>query len=324
MASHMPDNYAEDRLHRYLAHWTRDSNVSKLDVAAITWASEEERRERQRKYFQVGSDYYDLVTPLYEQGWGQQFHYTPITPGLSIQESMTAYEKTFAGLARLEKDMRILDLGCGIGGPARTIASTIGCKIVGITNNAWHVERGTVLTREAGLDSLVTLLQGDFLKLPFPDESFDAAYSIESLCYAPNPAEVYREIKRVLKPGSPFTFHDFAMTENFDESIPDHQDMAFRSSPAPWYFGPAGDILWAWKMPGWPDFWKVFKMWDPFRGCAHVIYRLMILVGMCPPEVSTLMDTMWYCTKSVVIGGRMGIFTPMYVFVCRKPEVGEE
>lgn len=69
MASHMPDNYAEDRLHRYLAHWTRDSNVSKLDVAAITWASEEELRERQRKYFQVGSDYYDLVTPLYEQGW---------------------------------------------------------------------------------------------------------------------------------------------------------------------------------------------------------------------------------------------------------------
>jgi len=69
MASHMPDNYAEHRLHRYLAYWTRDSNLSKLDVAAITWASEEERRERQRKYCQVGSDYYDLVTPLYEQGW---------------------------------------------------------------------------------------------------------------------------------------------------------------------------------------------------------------------------------------------------------------
>ncbi|KAK4044438.1 S-adenosyl-L-methionine-dependent methyltransferase [Parachaetomium inaequale] len=308
MASHMPANYAEDRLHLYLTHWTRDpSNVSTLDVGAISWATEEESREREKKYCEVASDYHDLVTPLYEQGWGQQFHYTPITPGLSIRESMTAYEKTFAGLARLEKGMRVLDLGRGIGGPARTIASAVGCNILGITNSAWHVERGTALTKEAGLDKLVSLVHGDFLKLPFPDESFDAAYSAESLCYAPDPAEVYREIKRVLKPGAPFTFHDFAMTEN---------------SPAPWYYGPAGDILWAWRMPGWPDFWKVFKMWDPFRGFAHLVYRLMILVGMMPPEVSTLMDTMWYCTKSVVTGGRMGIFTPMYVFVCRKPARG--
>ena len=70
MASHMPANYGEDRLHRYLAHWNRDpSNVSKVDVAAISWATDEERRERQTKYYEVGSDYYDLVTPLYEQGW---------------------------------------------------------------------------------------------------------------------------------------------------------------------------------------------------------------------------------------------------------------
>lgn len=70
MASHLPASYAEDRLHRYLAHFTRDpSNVSKLDHAAIGFATEEERRERQKSYFAVASDYYDLVSPLYEQGW---------------------------------------------------------------------------------------------------------------------------------------------------------------------------------------------------------------------------------------------------------------
>lgn len=76
---------------------------------------------------------------------------------------MTAYEKTFAGLARLTKGMRVLDLGCGIGGPARTIAAAIGCSIMGITNNAWHVERGTALTKEAEMGHLVTLVDGDFL-----------------------------------------------------------------------------------------------------------------------------------------------------------------
>lgn len=95
--------------------------------------------------------------------------------------------------------------------------------------------------------------------------------------------------------------------------------MAFRSEPAPWYYGPGGNIWWALRTPGWPDFWKVFKMWEPFRGCAHAFYRFLILLGRTPPEVSTLMDTMWYCTKGVAKGGKMGIFTPMYVFVCRKP-----
>jgi hypothetical protein len=77
-------------------------------------------------------------------------------------------------------------------------------------------------------------------------------------------------------------------------------------------------------MPGWPDFWKVFKMWEPFRDTAHLVYRMMILLGRAPKEVSTLMDTMWYCTKGAAIGGKMGIFTPMYLFVCRKPLRGKE
>ena len=75
---------------------------------------------------------------------------------------MTAYEKTFAEIARLKQGMRVLDLGCGIGGPARTIAGTVGCNIVGITNSAWHVERGTVLTEQSGMEKLVTFVHGDF------------------------------------------------------------------------------------------------------------------------------------------------------------------
>lgn len=58
--------------------------------------------------------------------------------------------------------MRVLDLGCGVGGPARTLAKNIGCNIVGITNSAWHVARGTTLTKEAGLEDLVTIVHGDF------------------------------------------------------------------------------------------------------------------------------------------------------------------
>jgi hypothetical protein len=97
------------------------------------------------------------------------------------------------------------------------------------------------------------------------------------------------------------------------------EDIAFRSAPAPWYYAPAGDIWQAWKVPGWGDFWKVMKMWIPLRMLVHNIYRLLIVFGLEPKETSTLFDMMWFCTKGVAVGGKMGIFTPMYLFVLRKP-----
>ena len=97
------------------------------------------------------------------------------------------------------------------------------------------------------------------------------------------------------------------------------EDMSFRSSPVPWYYGPGGDVLSAWKVPGWADFAKVLQMSEPFLFCVRIVQRVMIFWGLLPPEVATLMDFMWYCCRSVVWGGQLGIFTPMYVFSCRKP-----
>jgi sterol 24-C-methyltransferase len=52
---------------------------------------------------------------------------------------------------------------------------------------------------------MVQLVQGDFMKLPFPDNSFDACFAIESTCHAPDRAGVYSEILRVLKVPRPLT-----------------------------------------------------------------------------------------------------------------------
>lgn len=165
MATLIPENYSFDRVKKYAAHFSHDPSGALSDdpvAAAVTDVTEDERLARQRKAAAVASDYYDFVTPLYEQGWGQRFHYAPLAPGLSIAESMTAYEKDFARIAGLERGMKVLDLGCGIGGPARTYAKLVGCHIVGITNNGWHIERGRALTREAGLENLVSFVQGDY------------------------------------------------------------------------------------------------------------------------------------------------------------------
>lgn len=71
MATLYPEGYRVRRAARqYLSHWNRDkSQVSKVDYESITSATDQERRERAKNYNKIGSDYYDLVTPMYEQGW---------------------------------------------------------------------------------------------------------------------------------------------------------------------------------------------------------------------------------------------------------------
>lgn len=60
---------------------------------------------------------------------------------------------------------------------------------------------------------MVELVQGDFMKLPFPDNTFDAVFAIESTCHAPDRSGVYGEIMRVLKPGGTFACYEWCLTD---------------------------------------------------------------------------------------------------------------
>lgn len=76
---------------------------------------------------------------------------------------MAMYEHRFALLMGLKPGMKVLDVGCGVGGPAREIAKYIGCEIVGITINQRQVDRAKELTKECGLEHLCVFMRGDFL-----------------------------------------------------------------------------------------------------------------------------------------------------------------
>lgn len=99
--------------------------------------------------------------------------------------------------------MRVLDVGCGVGGPAREIARFSDANIVGVNNNQFQVERARKYTAKAGLSEKVTFVKGDFMKLAeqFGENSFDAVYAIEATVHAPTFEGVYGEILKVLKPG---------------------------------------------------------------------------------------------------------------------------
>jgi ubiquinone/menaquinone biosynthesis C-methylase UbiE len=117
---------------------------------------------------------------------------------------------SFAEKLALTPASHLLDLCSGIGGPARFLARTYGCKVTGIDLSEFNTRTAQQRTREAGLQHLARFLHGDALQLPFPDESFTHVFGCEGWCYFPEKAELYRSAHRVLKPGGTIAFLEAA------------------------------------------------------------------------------------------------------------------
>jgi SAM-dependent methyltransferase len=96
---------------------------------------------------------------------------------------------------------RVLDIGSGIGGPSRFLASRYGCQVAGIELTAEFCRVAEMLTRLTGLTEKVTYRQGDALDLPFEDMSFDVVWSQNASMNITDRDRLYSEMRRVLKPG---------------------------------------------------------------------------------------------------------------------------
>jgi SAM-dependent methyltransferase len=109
-----------------------------------------------------------------------------------------------AGAAGLKAGDHVLDLGCGIGGPARYLASMFGCTVTGVDLSPSFVDAATYLTARRGLDDRVTFKVGDALNLPFDEGAFDAVFPRHVAMNIADRAALYGEVRRVLKSGGKF------------------------------------------------------------------------------------------------------------------------
>lgn len=180
---------------------------------------------RKSNYSDLVKKYYDLVTTFTEYHWGQSFHFAPRWHGETLRESIKRFEHFIALQLGLKKGMKVLDVGCGIGGPLREIAKFSSAEITGLNNNAYQISRGKELISLAGLSEQCNFVEGDFMNMPFPDNTFDAAYAIEATIHAPDALGAYREIYRVLKPGQYFALDELCLTDKFDPNNTKHRDI---------------------------------------------------------------------------------------------------
>ena len=107
-----------------------------------------------------------------------------------------------ADLLTVTESDHLLDVGSGIGGPARFIAARFGCRVTGIDLTPEFCEVARHLAGLLGLEGQIAFEQGDALDMPFADASFDGAYSMNVSMNIADKMALYREIHRVLRPGA--------------------------------------------------------------------------------------------------------------------------
>jgi SAM-dependent methyltransferase len=105
-------------------------------------------------------------------------------------------------------DATVLDIGSGLGGPARTVAEVVGCHVTGIDLTPQFCETAAELSRWTGLDDRTDFAVGDATSLAFPDATFDAAMTVHVAMNIADKAGLYREARRVLRPGGRFVVYD--------------------------------------------------------------------------------------------------------------------
>lgn len=118
-----------------------------------------------------------------------------------------------AEAARIQPHHTVLDVGGGIGGPARCLASEFGCRVTGLDLTEEYCRTANLLSERVGLAHLVRFEQGDALSMPFPDASFDVVWTEHVAMNVEDKTSLYREMYRVLKRGGTLAIYDVCSGE---------------------------------------------------------------------------------------------------------------
>lgn len=252
----------------------------------------------------------------------------------------------------LQPGQKVLDVGCGIGGPAREIAQFTGANIVGLNNNDYQLERAIRYTANEHLQDQISYVKGDFMQMHFEPGTFDAAYAIEATSYAPSLQGVYTEIFKALKPGGTLAVYELIMTDNMDEDNSSHrqlradlergmgvpslakisdaiqalkasgfelkeaEDLACRANEIPWYYPFEARPF---HLNSIWDTWRIHRMAVYHTKLVSMIVSLGERLGIFVPGTRKVKEQMDDICNNVTKGGKENLFTPIFIMVGQKP-----
>ena len=321
---------------RRLDEWTDRAREEGADQAAYDHA-------------ETAREYYNLCSGFMVYGWGESLHFAPLSPSESLEDSKIRHQRLMIAKLELHEGMKVIDVGCGIGGPLRRVVQEAGVRVTGVNSSEVQLEKAKTLDAEAGVAHRVDYLACSFMDMKaVADDTFDRGYAIESTCHAPDKAGAFAEIYRVLKPGALFWGQEMCMTDEYNADDKEHRtikrdlmhgialkDIASMGAVNRDLESAGFEIIEAKNMavdevgPSTPWYQPMESRGGTVGNALRRIplgrkafvasSRLVEAVGVFPKGAAEVVSLLDRTANAYVAGGKAGIFTPLYCFLARKP-----
>lgn len=187
------------------------------------------------------NDYYTLCVPYYREFLGDHWHTGwHAQPGPPRLQDKLLMELRIAESAGIDAACTVLDVGCGVGGPACHLAQRTGARFFGLTPVAEQLELARRKAADQGLQDRVSFTLGTAQSLPFDDASIDVVLFFESACHFPDRLQFFREAYRVLRPDGRLAGEDWLAT--WPSTRGDEADLWHRAIEGRWAIPNLGSL----------------------------------------------------------------------------------
>jgi len=298
---------------------------------------------RRSKYTKTTETFYNLITDFYEYGWGQSFHFAPKWQSETFENAILRYEYWFAAQLGVGKGAKVLDVGCGIGGPMRSVWKYTQAKITGVNITKEHIQRAKRYNARDGIKDCDFIL-ADFNQIPgVPDNTFDAIYDFEALLHSTDRLRTCTELCRVLKPGGKFITAQYCLLKDYSEKNPLHRDIIRRIDNTNGCYCEGNTIEKTTKAIEGAGF-KIIKAFDAFEEQGDVPFHEVFVsktggrffgtragrfittnalklgegLKILPKGTVEVQNMLIGAAESFTEAGELKLITPGYVYICTK------
>lgn len=176
----------------------------------------------------IAESFYNLATDFYEYGWGDSFHFGTRAKWEPHTRCILNSQNFVASKLRVTDMDRVLDMGCGIGGPLRGVVRATGANVTGLTINQHQVDRAREITSQLSpwMQARCNFVRQDYLDVKGMEENaYDAAFYMESSLHCENRTDTFAEAFKLLKPGGRLVAMEYVTLPGWDGEDASHQEL---------------------------------------------------------------------------------------------------
>lgn len=205
---------------------TGNENVNEFDRVYSGVKGNDQQKEKYDA--EVANSFYNLATEFYEYGWGDSFHFGFRQKWEGHYQAIANSQEFVANKLQVGDMDRVLDMGCGIGGPLRGVVRRTGANITGLTINAFQVARARQITRTLSpyMQQRCHFTVQDYLDVKGMElEAYDAAFYMESSLHCEDRAKTFKEAYKLLKPGGRLVAMEYVTLPGWNPKDPEHVEL---------------------------------------------------------------------------------------------------